>query len=354
MGAKLKLAVVGAGQIAHIACRELALHPDARVVAAADPHAARLAELRETFAIEHGASDGALLFERDDVDAVYIATPNAFHAPLAVAALERGKHVLLEKPFAMSFTEAKRVADAASLHGRLLTLNMAQRFRADSQLVRGLTLRGDLGDVYHAKAYWFRRSGIPKLGTWFGKKALSGGGALLDIGVHLLDLALFAMDNFRPVSVSGCTYSRFGHRGLGEGGWSFSERSDGAFDVDDFATALVRFENGASLTLDASWAIHQPESDRQNVIVHGSEAGAGCYPAELYRFGAGGADYLVTPAPELPLPFAHQSAFHNFVNAALGREPACVSTAQALVVQRILDAIYESSTSGGEVSLSVD
>jgi predicted dehydrogenase len=177
---------------------------------------------------------------------------------------------------------------------------------------------------------------------------------LLDIGVHLLDLALFTMDNFRPVSVSGCTYSRFGHRGLGEGGWGFSDRSDVAFDVDDFATALVRFDNGASLTLDASWALHQSESDRQNVVIHGSEAGAGCYPAELYSFGAAGEQYQVTRAPALPLPYAHESAFHNFVNAVLGREPLCVTTAQALTVQRILDAIYQSSESGNDVRLTID
>ncbi len=344
--------MVGAGQIAHYACAEIGRHPDAHVVAAAEPNAERLSELARKFDIVHALSDARALFERDDVDAVYIATPNAFHAALSVAALEHGKHVLLEKPFAMNVREAEHVLDVAERSGRVFTLNMLQRLRPDSQRVRALVRRGDLGEVYHAKAFWFRRSGIPKLGTWFGRKSLAGGGALLDIGVHLLDLALFAMDNFEPVAVSGCTYTRFGHRGLGEGGWGLSERSETSFDVDDFATGLIRFANGASLTLDASWALHQSESDRQNVVIHGSEAGAGCFPAELYRFGAPGSDYEVSSVPELELEFAHGSSYFNFVNAALGREMPCVRPHQALVVQRILDAIYASSESGSEVRLA--
>jgi predicted dehydrogenase len=275
-----------------------------------------------------------------------------FHAPLALAALAAGKHVIVEKPFATSAAEAEVVVAAAARHGKLLSVGMNQRFRPDSQRVAALVRAGKLGHVYHAKAFWCRRAGIPKLGTWFGKKSLAGGGALYDIGVHVLDLALFVMGRFEPVSVSGQVYTNFGHRGLGEGSWGLSERSHAEFDVDDGATALLRFADGATLTLDVSWAIHQKEPDRMNVVLHGSDAGAACYPGEHYRFGSEKGTYEATPLDETPLEYPHKNRFHNFVGAILGSESLCVTPEQALQVQRVLDAIYESSRLGREVMLS--
>ncbi|HVJ17032.1 MAG TPA: Gfo/Idh/MocA family oxidoreductase [Polyangiaceae bacterium] len=346
---KIRLGIVGAGQIGHFACDEIGKHPDAAVVAAADVHPERLRELADKFGITRRYQDPEALFADADVDGVYIATPNVYHAPLALAALRQGKHVILEKPFAMNGAEAEAVIACAAEHKRVFTVGMNQRFRPDSQKVRELVLRGDLGNVYHAKAFWLRRAGIPKLGTWFGKKELAGGGSLLDIGVHLLDLALYLMGRFDPISVSGQTYSEFGPRGLGEGGWGYSDRSETGFDVDDFATALIKFQGGATLTLDASWALHQSERDRMNVVLHGTEGGASCYPAELYRAGKGG--YEVVQNVDVPTPFPHGNRFHNFINVLLGREEPCATPEQALCVQRILDAIYQSSQTGKEVRL---
>jgi len=260
--------------------------------------------------------------------------------------------VLVEKPFATNAVEAAQVVEQAKQSGKLLSVGMNQRFRPESQRVRALVEAGKLGRVYHAKAFWFRRAGIPKLGTWFSLKSLAGGGALYDIGVHLLDLALFVMGRFHPVSVSGQTYSTFGPRGIGEGTWGLSDRNHDEFDVDDGATALVRFDDGATLSLDVSWAIHQKEADRMNVVLHGSEAGAGCYPGEIYRFGAEKGVYETATLAETPLAYPHGNRFHNFIGAVLGHENLCVSPEEALSVQRILDAIYESSRLGREVMLS--
>lgn len=352
MPAKLRFGVLGAGQISRIACSEINGHPDARVVAASDPHPERLAQLSAGLGGLRTFPDNDALLAAPEVDAVFIATPNVFHAPLAVQALDAGKHVIIDKPFALDANQAADVVAAAARAGKLLTVGMNQRFRPDSQRVAQLVRDGALGHVYHAKAFWFRRAGIPKLGTWFGNKALAGGGALYDIGAHLLDLALFVLDRFDPISVSGQTYSTFGSRGIGEGGWGLSDRSHDAFDVDDGATALLRFADGATLTLDVSWAIHQKEPDRMNVLLHGNEAGAGCYPAELYRFGAVPGAYETSTLGHTPLLYSHANRFHNFIDAVLGRESLCVSPAQALAVQRILDAIYESSRLGREVVLS--
>ena len=349
---QLRFGVVGAGQISRFACQEINRHAAAKVVAASDPHPERLAELAASLGEVRTFADNELLLADANVDAVFIATPNAFHAPLAKRALELGKHVIVEKPFATNATEAAEVVEQARRAGKVLSVGMNQRFRPESQRVAQLVRAGKLGSVYHAKAFWFRRAGIPKLGTWFGKQTLAGGGALYDIGVHLLDLALYVMGRFDPISVSGQVYTTFGPRGLGEGGWGLSDRSHADFDVDDGATALLRFAGGVTLTLDVSWAIHQKEPDRMNVVLHGSEAGAGLYPGELYRFGAEKGAYETSTLADTALEYPHANRFHNFIGAVQGSEPLCVTPAQALAVQRVLDAIYESSRAGREVMLS--
>lgn len=349
----IRFGVIGAGQIAHCCCSEINEHAHASVIAAADPHPGRVAELCEANEIEHAYGDGCELIADPNVDAVYIAVPNAFHAPLAKAALDSGKHVILDKPFALDLDEARMVAAAAEASDKQFMLGMNQRYRADSQRIRALVEQGVLGDIYHAKAYWFRRSGIPRFGTWFCNKDLSGGGALLDIGVHLLDLCLHTMGNFEPVAVFGRTYTTFGNRGIGEGNWGRSDAEGSRFDVDDFASAMIRMANGATVTLDVSWAMHRRDRDRMNVDIFGSEGGASLYPAELCRFSPepwrDGYEVLDDLCPEIPYP--HENRFHNFINVLRGEEAPGSTIEEALAVQSILDAIYESCRTGSEVRL---
>jgi len=165
--------------------------------------------------------------------------PNAFHAPLATAALEAGKHVILDKPFALYLAEALRVAEASRKSGRLFMLGTNQRFEEGPQKVKALAEKGYFGKIYHLKASWRRRSGIPRLGTWFGNRKLAGGGCLLDIGVHMINLALYVAGVFDAECVTGAVYTRFGNRGLGGGTWGASEPEAMPFDVDDFSKALV-------------------------------------------------------------------------------------------------------------------
>ncbi len=352
MSRVLRFGVLGAGQISRAACPEINSHPRARVVAVSDPHPGRLAELAARLGDVGASTDNAALLDDPEIDAVYVATPNALHAPFALRALDAGKHVIIEKPFTTNAADAEAIVERAARAGKLVSVGMNQRFLPDCQRVAALAQRGELGRIYHAKAFWFRRAGIPKLGSWFGSKALAGGGALYDIGAHLLDLALFALDRFDPRSVSGQVYSSFGARGVGEGDWGLSDRDHPDFDVDDAATALLRFEGGLTVTLDVSWARHQREANLMNVELHGTVAGAGCYPAELYGAKTPPSADEPRHLADAPLPYPHQSRFHNFIGAILGTESLCVTPGQALAVQRILDAIYESSRLGREVMLS--
>ncbi len=342
---------IGAGQIAYYAADSLLKNAHAKLVAFQDLNAERVATIAKKYGATPYATAKELLLD-PNVDAVYIATPNKFHVPLAKQALEAGKHVILEKPFAMDAVEAEETIQLARKVGKVFTVGMNQRFTADSQKIKYLVDKGTLGEIYHAKAYWIRRTGIPKLGTWFGSMELAGGGSLYDIGVHMLDLCLYTMNNFAPVSVVGATYTKFGNRGLGEGGWGMSDRSNVTFDVDDFASAFIRFANGATVAIDTTWACHTHTGNRDNVEFFGTEAGASIRPARLYRAGnTPESKYEVIDEVAAPLAMEHQDRFHNFVNHLRGEENLVTTPEQALVVQKILDGIAVSSRTGREVRL---
>ena len=347
---KLRFGIIGAGAIATATCRELAWHPDADIVAVADTNADRARAFADRYGVDTVLDAADDLLSLDVIDAVYVAVPNKLHAPFAKAALKAGKHTLLDKPFAMNVAQAERVIAAAEASGKHFMLGMNQRFTREAQSAKVLADRGTLGEIYHAKAYWRRRSGIPRIGSWFTHKAVSGGGGLLDIGVHMLDVALYVMDNFEPVAVSGATYTKFGNRGLGDGAWGQSEIEDDVFDVDDFATALIKFANGATVTLDTAWAMHQENANEMNVELYGTEAALSTYQSRLYKPGEDG--YLTVQSPATgDLPFPHMSRVHHFIDVVLERAAPVVTPNQALAVQRILDGIYQSAETGSEVKL---
>jgi predicted dehydrogenase len=347
----LKFGIVGAGMISQSGFDGLTASGSAVVTAIADSSPKRLKDYASRNRIARTYPSAEELFKDRNLDGVYIAVPNAFHAPYAIAALESGKHVILDKPFATSYAEAARVVEAAGRAKKLFMLGMNQRFTEGAQRVRALVQRGYFGEVYRLRAFWRRRSGIPRLGTWFGNKKLAGGGCFLDIGVHMLDLALWTAGDFEVESVNGSIYTKFGNRGLGEGGWGSSDPEGMPFDVDDCALAFVRMKSGATVQVEISWAAHQKEDDVYNVEVFGTEAGATVYPGEIYRHDAD----LNAPANisdlQLPLLYPHANRFVNFVRAILGEEKPCVTHDEALKIQRVIDAVYESAATRREIRI---
>ena len=347
----VRIGVIGAGSIAQASCNEFADHPDAEIVAVAEPNAERAAEFTLRYdTVTQVVEEPERLLAIEEIDAVYVAVPNNLHAPLSALSLQAGKHVLQEKPLALSREDAEQTATAARAADTHFMLGMNQRFTPEVQRARQLMKAGRIGRAYHCKAFWRRRSGIPRIGSWFTRKEISGGGGLLDIGVHMLDNALFLLDNFRPRSVSGATYTEFGNRGLGEGDWGMSERASGQFDVDDFATAVIKLDGGATVLLEVAWAMHLDRSNDMNVELYGTEGAIDTYGQRLCRQAADGYHVIQSPdAGELTYP--HASRMHHFVNVILGREEPCVTLDQVLSVQRVLDAIYRSAATGREVAL---
>ena len=346
----IKVGMIGAGAIADDHCNGINGYNGAAVAAVADISRERREALRKRHSIAKAYDNWKDLVASPDLDAVAIALPNALHAPVSLAALQAGKHVLLDKPFALNYAEAKRVVDAVRRYKKVFMLGMNQRYRHDAQTLKAIVDRGDLGDIYHAKAFWYRRTGSPKFGTWFVNKKLSGGGCMLDIGVHFLDLTLHLMDNWEPVSVSGQIYGKFGHKGIGEGGWGLSDRDPRLkFNVEDFATGLIKFRNRATLELNVSWILHQEQGDRNNVELYGTEAGASLAPLKLFRHARQPGGYEVVVPHNVRIPHRYENRQANWLDAILGKDKPLCTMEQALVVQRILDAIYASSASGREV-----
>ena len=347
----LKFGIAGAGMIAQYGFDGIVASGEAEVTAIADPHQGRAQEFARRNGIRSVLADAQDLFSDKSLDAVYIATPTAYHAPYAVAALEAGKHVLLEKPFAFSHSDARKVVDAAAAGGKTFMLGMNFRFEKGTQQVRLLSDRGYFGEIHRMRAFWRRRSGAPRLGTWFGNKKLAGGGCFMDIGVHMIDLALWMSANFEVAGVSAAVYSKFGGRGLGEGTWGASTPEGLAFDVEDSASAFIRMKNGATVHVEISWVAHQKEDDAHGVELFGTEAGASISPVAIYRTDGDLSAPVDIGRLGVPLLYPHCNKFVNFVRSVLGQEQLCVTPEQALAVQRVIDAAYQSAASGREVLL---
>jgi len=244
----VRAAVVGLG-MGGIHTKTLLASDEAEIVGLADLDQERLDAFVDQVPASALFTDYKEMLEQVQPDLTIIALPNFLHRPVTLDALAAGSHVLCEKPMAMTVAEAEEMKAAAEAAGKFLGINFSQRFTADHRALKALAESGDLGQIYHAYVCWTRRDGIPGFGGWFGQKKVSGGGPLIDLGVHRLDMAMWLMGNPEVIAVSGATHSNVGiPRAIKEGK---------NFDVEDYATGFVRFANGASLILEVSWAGHQ-------------------------------------------------------------------------------------------------
>ena len=210
--------------------------------------------------------------------------------------------------------------------------------------------RGELGEIYHARVFWLRRNGIPRIGSWFTQKKFAGGGCAYDIGGHMLDACLHLMSDFDAVAVSAQNYAKFGPRGLGEMDWGKSEVDpQKVFDVDDYSAAFVRLKSGRTVILEASWAAYVPSDVREyGIDLFGTNAGLSLYPARMFRNGPNGYETVHLNVPKLP---HSEDRLHHFVASVIEGKKTLVPLDESLQLQAILDAIYASAAAGKEVRL---
>ncbi|MDE2457201.1 MAG: Gfo/Idh/MocA family oxidoreductase [Burkholderiales bacterium] len=344
--ARLRVGVVGLG-IGRKHIQGWREHAGAEVVAIADPDAGRLEAVGAEFGIEARYPSAAAMLAAGPLDVVSVCTPNKFHLEVALAAFEAGAHVLCEKPIALNADEGQAMVDAARRAGRRLMINFSYRFSAASRGLKAQVDAGVFGDFYFGRSVWHRRRGLPGFGGWFGTKALSGGGPLIDLGVHRLDLALWLMGHPKPAWVLGSTHDPIAR--------ALAEQSGKTFDVEDLAAALIRFDNGATLVLEASWAANIQEAEQIETRLLGTEAGLVQknlnegyeFDAHIFteRHGAALDIHLHPPAQPAP------SGMHDFAQAILSGEPHPAPGEDGLVVMQILDAIYASARSGEPVRI---
>lgn len=349
----LGVGVIGAGSIATMHLQSYAANPHVRLVGVHDAVPERAREKAATFGVERVHDDLADLFGDPDVDAVSICTWNDSHARLAVAALEAGKDVLLEKPLSMTVAQAEDVAAAVERTGRRLQVGFVRRFGQNAQVLKRFVDAGELGPVYHARATNVRRIGNP--GGWFADTARSGGGPLIDIGVHVLDLCWYLMGTPRAVTVSGTVAVRLGNRAniVNLSRYTAADYDPERSDVEDLAAALIRFDNGASLILETSYSLHAAQ-DRLEVAVFGERGGAELEPS--LRIVTERHDTVLNTTPQIDDPtfdFARgfQAEVDHFVALCRGLAEDVAPVQHGVEMMRILEAVYRSAATGREVEL---
>ncbi|MCL1807262.1 MAG: Gfo/Idh/MocA family oxidoreductase [Oscillospiraceae bacterium] len=356
--AKLKTGIIGCGGIAnqkHMPCvRQTGL---ADIVAFCDIAVEKAEEAAKNF----GTPDAKVFKDyRDllklDLDAVYICTPNRSHSEITVAALESKKHVMCEKPMAINYIEAQKMAEAAKRSGKLLTIGYQNRYRPDTQYLKKECAAGVLGDIYYAKARSIRRRAVPTWGVFLNEYE-QGGGPLIDIGTHSLDLTLWMMDNYKPKSVTGVTFHKLNDQTEPANAWGPWDTK--TFTVEDSAFGFIIMENGAAIQLETSWALNSLEVGEPLTLLCGTKGGADMFDGlringvkhdRQYEinpnFGAKGVDFYegetMTP---------HFKEALTFLKAVRGEGELVVLPEQAMAVTRILDAVYESAKLGKQVVL---
>ena len=360
---KLKLGFIGCGGIAnqkHFPALAK-LTERAEMVALCDDRPERAAKAQADFGAPGAQCYASYpeLLAKAPVDAVYVLTPNVSHSEISIAAMRAGKHVMCEKPMAINTAQAEAMLNTAIQTGKKLNIAYQNRFRHDVIALRKACLAGELGEIYLAKAHAIRRRAVPTWGV-FADKAKQGGGPLIDIGTHALDLALWLMDNHEPAMVVGQTFQKLKDKPEGN---IFGPWDPATFEVEDSAFGFIRMKSGAVVQLDASWALNILNPKEASVTLCGTEGGVEMAGQQSQDLG-----YLIynrvrhgQMLEEQPSGGGGVAYFGGATLKAADREasawldslahdaPLVVKPEQALVVTRILEAVYASAASGEAV-----
>lgn len=354
---KVKIGIVGCGGIAnnkHLPA--IQKNGNFEIVAFCDIDR----EKAETAKEKYGTSDARVfidyteLVKEAELEAVYVLTPNKSHSAISVAAMKAGKHVMCEKPMAKSYADAKLMLDTAKETGKLLTIGYQNRYRQDSKYLKTACENGDLGDIYYARAHAVRRRAVPTWGVFLNEEE-QGGGPLIDIGTHALDITLWMMDNYEAESVTGSVYRKLADQT--DQGNAFGDWDPKEFTVEDAAFGFIKMKNGATIHLESSWALNTLEVDEAKTSLCGTKAGADMkdglrinrvqynkQTVEKPDLNSGGVAFFTGQSDEAP--DVEQRVFYNAITKG---EDLVVKPEQAIAVTRILEAIYESARTGKTV-----
>lgn len=324
---KIKVGVIGLGWAGREHLKKYAANPRAEIVGVADT----VRETADSVAGVYGVKsfyDPLELLEVKDLKAVSVCTPNAFHAPLAIAAAKKGVSAMTEKPMCTTSEEGRRMVEAAERAGTKLMVAVCRRFEAGSVYLKKLVESGYLGTINYGRCHWLRHNGNP--GRWFAQKNLSGGGPMLDIGVHLLDLTWWLMGSPKPIHCLGR---------------SFGSKAENA--VEDIAIGAITFETGQIIHVGASW-IAGWKGETASILV-GDKGGASRYPLEIYK------DIEGTPTsmtPEIREVDSFQAEVDHFVDCVINDKTPIPNGVEGWNVVKMLEAVYKSSDKNAPVRIT--
>ncbi len=345
MPRKIRVGFIGSGGIAH--GKHVPGHlsiPNVELIACCDTDGDRARAFGEKNSIPHVFTDQDEMLAIEELDAVSVCTPNQFHAGPSIAALNAGKHVLCEKPIAGTAADGRRMADAAKKSGKVLQIGLQSRFSPHFWTLRKRIEEGLIGTPYYGRTTAVRRRGIPPAVTFI-KKEISGGGCLIDIGVHSFDLMLSLIGYPDPVEVFGAAYTKFADDPtIFTAGWGAWNPDD--FDVEDFAVGQVKFANGMTVTIETAWASHAAEIGTDFIL--GDEAGVSLRdPVRVFadQGKTGFKEYDLKPLRRTPTEFG---SFHKAVREDL---PSPVPAEEVVKLAEIFDAIYKSAELGHSIKL---
>ena len=350
MSKTLKVGVIGVGGIAGTHFPGWKDSPVAELVAFADIVPATLKRVGKAHGITRLYDTGYDLIADKDIDIVDICTPNMYHAPLAIAALKAGKHVICEKPLAPTPKDIKQMIAARDKSGRLLMTAQHFRFEGTSKALKAEIDNGALGNIYHARSWMLRRSGAPTRPGFIQKKH-SGGGPCIDIGVHILDLTLWMMGNPKPVTVSGVTQNKLSRLPGAFSNWGGDIPK--SWDVEEFAAAFVRFANGATLILEVAWLLNHPKTHGEDMQMwlYGDKGGAHWPNNVLLTTNNKTKQHMDTQLQNAEGGEAHAKECGVFADAVYHGKKSPVPAENSLDVISILDALYRSAKTRKEISL---
>lgn len=340
-----KVGFIGAGAIARTHADALLKNANVEICCAADVSDETLKIFKEKYKVDGLYKDfKQMLSKEKDLDAVDICTPNGLHAPNTIAALEAGKHVLVEKPMAMNVQEAQAMLDASKRAGKQLIIGFQFRFDSRTKVIRDQIDRGSFGKILYVRAQWLRRRGIPNWGV-FGRKDLQGGGPMIDIGVHVLETAHYIMGAPRPVSATGNTWTYFGNK-ESDIACQWPKWDHKNYTVEDLAVGMIRFDTGTMLTVETSFVSHI-EKDIWNIQVFGEKGGAAWETSQIFADHGG---YMMNMTPSfVPKIDVWEYKMKHFVEVCRDGRNNEAPGEHGLMVQKMLDGVYASAASGKEV-----
>ena len=353
----IRVGVVGLGYAGATHMKAFFGHPDAELVAIAGKEPDRLKQLAEEFKVTKTAADWQELVADDTLDAISVATPNALHHPITVAALNSGKHVFCEKPLAITADEAREMVAAAEANQRILEVSFNYRRREDIQYAHQLVSAGNLGRIYHSRVSWKRRAGIPGLTSWFTSQALAGGGAAIDLGPHIIDSLLFMLGEPKVRAVSAVMHGELGRAGFGAMDNSRQMQGSGAFEVEDLCSAILRLADGSSIALEITWASHAVDDEDISFELLGVQQGIRIfiprYASEdtltIFRDDAG--EHISDTPRMTSTSTGHMAVVAEFIEHIVAGDWASHTGKFALHRTEIIDALYRSAKQGEEVVL---